>query len=113
MSRHLYCDFNEFPQRKPNFDCKDIFVFLHTPLSYISTEFFLLPIRILLLTQSLVSRSFNEKTDIYSFGVVMWEIFSLGDLPFAELSNEEVHEKVSLLGNLHFYDSESIFIVSL
>jgi hypothetical protein len=31
---------------------------------------------------------------VYSFGVLMWEVFTLAELPFAEFSNEEVHERV-------------------
>ena len=33
---------------------------------------------------------FNFKTDIWSFGVFMWEVFTLGKQPYYGRSNEEV-----------------------
>jgi len=36
--------------------------------------------------------------DVWAFGVVMWEIFSYGMIPYAGLSNERVIEKVTIEG---------------
>jgi serine/threonine protein kinase len=33
---------------------------------------------------------FTERSDVFAFGVVIWEIYSYGELPYAELSNVEV-----------------------
>lgn len=40
--------------------------------------------------ESILYRKFTTESDIWSFGVVLWEIFSFGKQPWFELSNHEV-----------------------
>ncbi|KAK0150033.1 NT-3 growth factor receptor [Merluccius polli] len=42
--------------------------------------------------ESLLYRRFTGETDVWSFGVVMWEIFTYGKQPWFQLSNTEVME---------------------
>uniref|UniRef100_A0A665T8M3 Tyrosine-protein kinase n=1 Tax=Echeneis naucrates TaxID=173247 RepID=A0A665T8M3_ECHNA len=38
---------------------------------------------------------FSSKSDVWSFGVVMWEIYSEGRMPFENLTNQEVVVKIT------------------
>ncbi|KAK6997777.1 leukocyte tyrosine kinase receptor, partial [Biomphalaria glabrata] len=43
---------------------------------------------------------FSVKTDVWSFGILMWEVFSLGHMPYPGCSNEEVMNLVAQGGRL-------------
>ncbi|KAG7226196.1 hypothetical protein INR49_014292 [Caranx melampygus] len=43
---------------------------------------------------------FTSKTDTWSFGVLLWEIFSLGYMPYPSRSNQEVLEFVTNGGRM-------------
>jgi len=40
--------------------------------------------------ESVLYRKFTIESDVWSFGVVLWEIFNYGRQPWFELSNMEV-----------------------
>ena len=40
--------------------------------------------------EAVTSKHFTSMSDVWSFGVTVWEIFTYGDLPFANWSNEEL-----------------------
>ncbi|RWS21698.1 tyrosine protein kinase-like protein [Leptotrombidium deliense] len=45
--------------------------------------------------ESILYRKFTIESDIWSFGVVLWEIFTFGKQPFYELSNHEVIDYIT------------------
>ena len=51
----------------------------------------LLPVR-WMAPESLRDGLFTVKSDVWSFGVVVWEIWTYGSLPYAALTNQEVFE---------------------
>ncbi|XP_078398900.1 inactive tyrosine-protein kinase 7-like isoform X2 [Cetorhinus maximus] len=40
--------------------------------------------------EAIFEDDFSTKSDVWSFGVLMWEVFSQGELPFSKLSDDEV-----------------------
>lgn len=45
--------------------------------------------------ESIMYRKFTVESDIWSFGVVLWEIFTYGKQPWYEYANHEVIQKVT------------------
>uniref|UniRef100_A0A673MRF4 Inactive tyrosine-protein kinase 7 n=1 Tax=Sinocyclocheilus rhinocerous TaxID=307959 RepID=A0A673MRF4_9TELE len=43
-------------------------------------------------SEAVFEDDFSTKTDVWSFGVLMWEVFSFGELPYAELADDKVLE---------------------
>ena len=42
--------------------------------------------------ESIMYRKFTTESDVWSFGVIMWEIFTYGKQPWFQLGNNEVGE---------------------
>ena len=42
---------------------------------------------------------YSTASDVWSFGCVMYEIWSLGHMPFEELTNAEVHNYKNIIDN--------------
>ncbi|RUS77386.1 hypothetical protein EGW08_014866, partial [Elysia chlorotica] len=56
---------------------------------------------------------FTTKTDVWSFGILLWEVFSLGHMPYPGCSNEEVMNLVTQGGRLDPPDSCSLAVLSI
>ncbi len=46
-------------------------------------------------SEAVFEDDFSTKTDVWSFGVLMWEVFSFGELPYADLTDDKVLEGTS------------------
>lgn len=44
--------------------------------------------------ESLDERIFSEGSDVWAFGVVLWEIYSYGVTPYEDLKSQEVQRRV-------------------
>uniref|UniRef100_A0A8C5FJS0 Protein tyrosine kinase 7 (inactive) n=1 Tax=Gadus morhua TaxID=8049 RepID=A0A8C5FJS0_GADMO len=42
--------------------------------------------------ESVFEDDFSTKSDVWAFGVLMWEVFSLGELPYTKMADDEVLE---------------------
>lgn len=43
-------------------------------------------------TEAVFENDFSTKSDVWAFGVLMWEVFNHGELPYTKLSDNEVLE---------------------
>ena len=59
----------------------------------------MLPIR-WMAPESIMYGKFTMATDVWSFGIVMWEVFTYGQQPYVGLTNEEVISSVTKQGTL-------------
>lgn len=59
--------------------------------------------------ESIMYRKFTTESDVWSLGVVLWEIFTYGKQPWYQLSNNEVQYRQSFkiwrLGHTDTYQS--------
>ncbi|XP_027697115.1 ephrin type-A receptor 1 [Vombatus ursinus] len=44
--------------------------------------------------EAIAHRIFTSASDVWSFGVVMWEVLSFGDKPYGDMSNQEVMKSI-------------------
>ncbi|XP_039194606.1 ephrin type-A receptor 1 isoform X4 [Crotalus tigris] len=44
--------------------------------------------------EAIANRIFTSASDVWSFGIVMWEVFSYGDKPYGDMSNQEVMKSI-------------------
>ncbi|XP_023182787.1 inactive tyrosine-protein kinase 7 [Xiphophorus maculatus] len=47
-------------------------------------------------TESVFEDDYSTKSDVWAFGVLMWEVFSLGEMPHDKLSDDEVLEGLKM-----------------
>lgn len=43
-------------------------------------------------SESVFEDDLSTKSDVWAFGVLMWEVFSHGEMPYSKLSDDEVLE---------------------
>lgn len=61
--------------------------------------------------ESLLYRTFTVESDVWSFGVVLWEIFTYGRQPWYELSNHEVGRLNTLNFHLQILKNNEYFFL--
>ena len=52
--------------------------------------------------ESLLNGVFTTASDVWSFAVVLWEMFTFGDVPWGGLNNEQVNHLSIIFFQLRF-----------
>lgn len=60
--------------------------------------------------EAIAYRKFTSASDVWSYGIVMWEVMSYGERPYWDMSNQDVSVDVLEYMPLH-WDSESSTLV--
>ena len=50
-------------------------------------------------------RQYSFKSDVWSYGVLMWEIFTGGNLPYPRMTNEMARTKVRICTCITLYNT--------
>lgn len=48
-------------------------------------------------------RKFTSASDVWSYGIVMWEVMSYGERPYWDMSNQDVGYILSVSVRVHVY----------
>ncbi|CAB3997544.1 vascular endothelial growth factor receptor 2-like [Paramuricea clavata] len=64
---------------------------VHKHQQYLKTSTGLVPFKWMAL-ESIRNSLFTEKSDVWSFGILLWEIFSLGETPYPDMYFNDVHQ---------------------
>uniref|UniRef100_A0A8C6VRT8 Ephrin type-A receptor 1 n=1 Tax=Nothobranchius furzeri TaxID=105023 RepID=A0A8C6VRT8_NOTFU len=69
-----------------------------TRVNSISFTFFFKPkqmVHLLFFHQAIAIRKFTSASDVWSFGIVMWEVMAFGERPYWEMNNHEVMKAIN------------------
>ena len=47
--------------------------------------------------EAIAYRKFTSASDVWSYGIVMWEVMSFGERPYWDMSNQDVSTRTQLI----------------